>query len=207
MNIKQTILPLRLIFWGGLLCVFDLTISETVSHSGRIISGIRFDFLNDFVGMLMITYGVNRLAHCRLALDYQRSMQFILICCLLNCLTALAWHFILQPIAIYSVLLGGLGLATLVSTVLFCNCMENLSIEYQLTKAALSWRKTRLLVILLWVIPLGILYLSGVYATISGEAFNLDLGVLTLPVLLGMVVPLVYLFVSTSRMQREATFR
>ena len=138
MKAKQSSLPLRLIFWGGILCVFDITFSEAVSHNGRIMSGFRFDILNDFAGMLLITGGVLKLSRFDIDISYRRSMQFVTTCCILNCVTALVWHFVLQPPDFYSIGLNLLGLATLGSTVLFCSAMHRLSNEFSLERSARS---------------------------------------------------------------------
>ena len=204
MKSRQTVLPLRLIFWGGILCVFDITFSETVSHNGRIVSGFRFDILNDFAGMLLITVGALKLSRFNIDISYRRSMQFVMACCILNCVTALLWHFVFQPLDFYSIGLNLLGLATLGSTVLFCTAMYRLSNEFSLNRSAKSWITTRILVLLLWVIPLGLVHIAGLAAFIFGQSFHLDLGVFGIPLLLPMVIPLVHLFVSTTRMQREA---
>lgn len=31
---RRAITPLRMIFWGGLLCIFDLTFTETTNGTG-----------------------------------------------------------------------------------------------------------------------------------------------------------------------------
>ena len=48
-NARTAISSLRLIFWGGLLCIFDIAFTMRSGHSGY-----RLDLLNDFVGMIMI---------------------------------------------------------------------------------------------------------------------------------------------------------
>ena len=55
-SVQRAIIALRLIFWGGLLCIFDVTIGHTVN--GR---GFKFDFLNDALGAIMIAVGVFQL--------------------------------------------------------------------------------------------------------------------------------------------------
>ena len=71
-EIRRTILPLRLVFWGGLICVFDLTFSQTVNGEGW-----EFDVLNDFVGMFMITWGVFQLAKIHVHERYCTATLFV----------------------------------------------------------------------------------------------------------------------------------
>jgi hypothetical protein len=46
LSIKHAVAPLRMIFWGGLLCVFDITFSQTTNGQG-----FKFDILNDALGL------------------------------------------------------------------------------------------------------------------------------------------------------------
>lgn len=204
MSITQAVTPLRMVFWGGLLCVFDLTFSSTTSVNGQVAWGFRFDFLNDFVGMLLITTGVSRLSGFAIDSSFVSSMRFIFVCCVFNCVEAFMGHFVFQSPVALDVLLSLLGLATLCATVMFCTCMSRLAGAFSLNHSARSWLTTRLLVVILWVIPLGLLHLLGLGAMITGQSFHWDIGVFFIPVLIAMCIPLIHLFVSTSRMRHEA---
>ena len=113
-------------------------------------------------------------------------------------------HFIFQTPVVLSIFSNLLGLVTLCATVMFCTSMNKLAMAYSLDQSASSWLMTRLLVIIFWVIPLGILYLIGTGNLLMGTPSNLNIGFLVIPLLIAMLIPLVHLFISTSRMRREA---
>ncbi|MDA1056038.1 MAG: hypothetical protein O3C40_37125 [Planctomycetota bacterium] len=204
MSIRQAVTPLRMIFWGGLLCVFDFSVSSTTSINGQVASGYRFDFLNDFVGTLLITLGVSQLSGFAIDSSFRSSMRFIFICSVLNCIEAFMGHFVFRSPVALDIMSNLLGLATLCATVMFCTSMNKLSSAFSLHQSADSWLTTRLLVIILWVIPLGLLYLLGLGALVTGQSFHWDIGVFIIPAFVVLIIPLVHLFVSTSRMRSEA---
>jgi len=117
--LKNLITPLRLIFWGGLLCVLDFSISNSHSVNGQLVSGFRIDLLSDFVGMLMITYGVWRLRLHRIDDSYRSAMWFVQVCAVLLCIEAFMDHFLFQAPMILHVLSNLLGIVSLVAVVLF----------------------------------------------------------------------------------------
>ncbi|MCO6045877.1 hypothetical protein NG895_18410 [Aeoliella sp. ICT_H6.2] len=203
MPISQAILPLRLVFWGGLLCVLDFTFSYSTTVNGHT-SGVRFDILNDLLGMLLLTFGVYRLKQFDLDGKYRDYMRIVLVVSMINCVIALMDHFVFSRPTLLSVGEQLVSIVTLVATVLFCTAMMQLAQAYALHRSAESWQFTRLLVIVIWAIPFGLLYLSTLGALVVGESFPFSIGLLVIPVLLAMLVPLVHLFISTSRMKREA---
>lgn len=206
MSITQAVTPLRMIFWGGLLCVFDFSFSSTTSINGQSPTGFRFDILNDFLGMLLISVGIAKLSAFAIDQSFRSRMRFVFVCAVLNCIEAFFGHFIFESPMILDVLSNVLGLVSLCAIVLFCTSMHRLSYAFALSRSAASWLTTRLLVIILWVVPLGLLYVVGLGAMLTGQSFQWDMGVLFIPVLIVFVVPLIHLFISTSRMRLEAEF-
>lgn len=199
-DLGRTILPLRLIFWGGLLCVLDFTISSTTNGNGW-----KFDFLNDFVGMLMIAWATFQLATVAVHERYQKWMLFIKVVATLCCVEAFLDHFIIDfPMPIYLAFML-LGLAAMLAIVMFCVSMRWLSEEARLSRSAKSWKVSTILFVIIYLIPLGLFYCAAAIAIASGSSFNIDLGVggvLLIPVFL---IPIVHLFISTSRMKNEGS--
>lgn len=130
-------------------------------------------------------------------------MRFVFICAVLNCVKAFLGHFVFRSPVIFDVLINLLGLASICATVLFCTSMYRLSSAFALYRSAISWLTTRLLVIILWVIPLGLLYVWGLVALFTGQSFRWNIGLAILPVLVVFIVPLIHLLISTSRMRHE----
>ncbi len=201
--------PLRCIFWGALLLVLDLTI-----WSGR----ISFDVLSDFVGALLIAVGIVHLASIEVDPVYERRLRFVLV---------IAWLQVLAspPITFFSinwprwmVAAGFLfGIASLVALLLFLFSMNRMCRATGLERSTPSWRLTARLVGVVYVVPLGLIYLasiadvalSGAY---SGPTLDLDLNRWfhggpaacgALIVLLVVAIPFIHLLVSISRTIHE----
>ncbi len=198
--LKAAITPLRLVFCGGLLLVFDLQISQTVNGEG-----FKFDFLNDTVGAILIAVGVFRLAAIPIHLLYSQVMTFVKIVSVLA-IVETAWaHVITKGVPEWlSIGLSLLGFAEMVAIVCFCVAMRWACDRYGFLRPARSWRVTTILFVLIYLIPLGLFYLVAAVAIAMNESFSFDLGPLGLLLLPVFAVPLIHLFVSTSRMKREA---
>ncbi len=189
-EIHRAITPLRMVFWGGLIVVFDFSING-------------FDLINDVIGMILIAIGVFQLASFDVGPRYRGFMTFARIMAIVGVIGSL-----LSQVGglrgELGILLMLVGLAELVATILFCVAMRLLSERYGLAQAAQSWRTTTLLFVLIYLIPLGGFYLIALGAILAGESFHINLGPAGLLLLPIFFVPLVHLFVSTSRMKRAA---
>ncbi|MFQ5655490.1 MAG: hypothetical protein ACE5GW_12265, partial [Planctomycetota bacterium] len=198
-TIEASIAPLRLIFWGGLLCILDFYITRTMNGVG-----FRFDFLNDFVGMLLITAGVFRLSEISVSDRYRNAMLFVRVIAVLGVIDAIQAHLIYIQPAFVQLVLSFAGLANLAATLCFCIAMRWLCEACPLPTAAASWRTTTILFLVIWVFPIGLLHLAGIAGAITGESLHLELGALALLLIPLFAVPLIHIFVSTSRMRRAA---
>jgi len=179
---------LRFVFWGGLVCVLDIKINN-------------FDLLNDVVGMLLITLGVFGLGKQEGGESYRKAMAFV------------------KPVAVVSTLVtlleqGGVSLGvaghvismlTLAGIYVFCRAMITLANHHGLLKSAASWRMTSVLFLVIYIVPLGTLSVMILAAHITGDSFNVNVGNPALGILLIGVffIPLIHLFISTSRMRNE----
>ena len=197
--VEQAITPLRLIFWGGLLCLFDFNFSQTTN--GR---GFQFDVLNDALGMILITVGVFRLSRLPVHDRYATVMKFVQITSVLGLLDAFRKHVVmpLPPVVYFATNL--FGIATVAATVVFCVAMRWFCEEANLREPARSWSVTTLLFTVVYLVPLGVLNVLAASAVASGTSFNLNLGSAGSALLLVFAVPLIHFFVSTSRMKRAA---
>lgn len=191
--------PLRFIFFGGLLCIVDVTISETVNGVGW-----RFDILNDTVGAILITVGVFRLARAPVPGPYARAMAFVKVVAVVSIAQTVLKYFVFPRPSLLSVALSLLGFCQLAATMLFCLAMRWFCEAAGLAPVARSWRTTFLLFCFLYVLPLALLELMGLVTALTDKPLHVNLGpagLLAIPVI---AVPLVHLFVSTSRMRRAA---
>jgi hypothetical protein len=198
-DIAAAIRPLRLIFWGGLLCVFDFNFSHTVNGSG-----FKFDVFNDAVGCALIAWGVIALAPLRVHDRYANVMTFVKVVSILAVFDAIRDHWIVRTPPIFDFLSNLFGLITLVAIVAFCIAMRWFCEQARLVEAAASWRTTTILFIAIYFIPLGLLYIAGTIAIAANKSFYFNPGPIGLILVPIFFVPLIHLFISTSRMKRAA---
>ncbi len=198
-SVRQAITPLRMVFWGGILCVFDFTITST--QNGH---GFKFDFLNDALGTFLIALGVSRLSGMSVHDRYAGAMRFVQIISVVAVLDAIREHFVMPLPPAASFLLSVLGFIYLVAVIVFCVAMRWFCEQARLHQSVASWRLTTVLFVVIYLVPLGLFYLAAAWAIATSNSFHINLGegaLLALPV---FAIPLIHLFISTSRMQHEA---
>src|SRR5678816_1647861 len=84
-QVHAAVRPLRLIFWGALIWIIDLTFTTTTNGTG-----FRFDLLDDTLATVMISVAVFRLARAPVPRPYPAVMAFIKVVAILAvCDTAL----------------------------------------------------------------------------------------------------------------------
>lgn len=196
------ITPLRLIFWGGLLCLIDITFTQKVNGSG-----FKFDLLDDFVGMVLITTGVFRLARFAPSHSYAKGMAFVKVVAVVSTFKALIDHVAFPAPDVWSFAWTFFSIAELAAIVLFCSNMHLLCRSMELDWPARSWKTTTTLFVCLYAIPLGLFYVAGLIALATGKSFHLNLGPAGLLAVVVFAIPLFHFFASTSRMARAAGHR
>ena len=192
---------LRYVFWGLLIYILDISIDRTVDGQGW-----KFDFFNDFIGMLMITWGVWRLGQVNVSPRYQTVMCFVKWVSVLLCLDALDAHFVYVESPFSYFLSTVLNITALIAAVFFCRAMGWLSSLMAFRKSAESWQTTALLFLLVYLVPLGLFYCVSGIAFAMGTSISLvsSIGLVAMLLVPIFALPLLHLFMSTSRMQAEA---
>ena len=198
-DVRSAITPLRMVFWGGLLCVLDFNLS--IASGG---SGFQLDLLNDIPGAWLIAVGVSRLARAPVGGGYAGEMAFVKAMAILAVPKAFLDHFILTLPAPAQIILLLFTIVTLCAVVVFCTAMSRFCAEAGLESAERSWKLTRLLFILITLLPIGAMHLISIAALTTGESFRYDLGPAALLVVPIFLIPIIHLFVSTSRMKDAA---
>ena len=199
-QVHAAVRPLRLIFWGALIWIIDLTFTTTTNGTG-----FRFDLLDDTLATVMISVAVFRLARAPVPRPYPAVMAFIKVVAILAvCDTALR-HFVFDRPAILAFASESIGLGELIATTLFCLAMKWFCQAAALPRPAASWRVTFLLFVIIYALPLGVLSILALISLITDRPpLQVNLGAPGLLLLPLFIVPLVHLFVSTSRMRRVA---
>jgi hypothetical protein len=190
-DIKRAITPLRLIFWGGIICVFDFKYN-------------RFDILNDVIGAIMIAWGVFGLSNLRVHQRYRVAMLFVKIISIFSIAEAISAHFHYKVPSLISFVMHLYGIAKMLATVIFCVAMRWLCTAAGLTRSEESWKITAILFGVVYFIPWSLLHFVWIVCLITGKSFSFNMGAAALLILFVFFVPLIHLFISTSRMKREA---
>ncbi len=198
-EMRRVVGPLRSIFWGGLLCLFDFTVSETRNGVG-----FKFDLLNDALGMILITGGLVALAR----MPSSRRIGPLLLTCTavaaVGTFVAITDHWVAPRPAPIPLLKTAFALVELAAVVVFCVALRTWARDSGLPRSAASWTTTLILFVLLVVLPLGVLQAVFLVAMLTGSSFSFNLGPAGLVVLAVFALPFIHFFVSTSRMAREA---
>lgn len=204
-GIRRLITPLRLIFWGGIFCVIDLTYSNTFNGEGW-----KFDLLDDAVGMAMILYGLSKLRAIQIDQKYASRLGYVFAVAIFVFLHAIYNHYIYDEPKFLAFVINILNIAKLIAIIVFCTAMVQLSIFMQLANAAKSWSLTRTIFVVIYLIPLTLVHLGSIIAMLTGATFNYSTnsaggGAFFIFILVCLLlIPLIHLFVSTSRMINEA---
>jgi len=199
MTIADAVTSLRMIFWGGLLCIFDFNISQTSNGQG-----FTCDILNDAVGTILVAVGVARLSKAPVHDRYQSVMNVVLVVSLLAIVDALRSHVVMQLPGFIQLLINAFGLVKLAAIVAFCVAMRWYCEQASFVDASQSWRVTTILFVVIYAFPLGLFHVVAAFALVTDFEFSFNLGPAGLLLLPVFVIPLVHLFVSTSRMRRAA---
>ena len=115
---QRIIAPLRLFFWGMIICIIDFRLNG-------------FDIFNNFVGMLMILWGVVSLSHIPISERYQRWMMFVVVIAIFDAVCAFYGEIlfplylirILFPVELTFAINYFVVLFSVWGTVVFCRCM------------------------------------------------------------------------------------
>jgi hypothetical protein len=190
-DVHAALRPLRMIFWGGLLWIVDIKING-------------FDICNDVLATILIALAVFRLARIDVSDRYRSAMTFVKVMALISVVRSAVQLFNLD-LGSLSILFTLISLAQLSATIIFSLSMHWLCREAGMPRSAASWKLTMILFIAIYAVPLGCVYLAGIFAQITGSDFHYNFGAaVVLPALIAFFTPIVHLFISTSRMRREA---
>jgi len=132
-------------------------------------------------------------------------MLFVRIVSVLVTLEALYDQFLIRTPNFIIYVMTALSLVALAAIIVFCIAMRWLSTEARLLESAQSWKATTTLFVIIYTIPLGLFYAASLVAIATGESFYFNRNsVFAIVALIALFVPLIHLFISTSRMKNEA---
>ena len=131
-------------------------------------------------------------------------MNFVAVAAALSVLDAILAVFSVPLAPAVSLLINVFGLVALAAIVGFCLAMRWFCEAGQLAAAARSWSVTTGLFVAIYLVPLGLFYAVCILAILAGKSFNLNLGPAGLLLVAVLAIPIIHLFISTSRMKRAA---
>lgn len=194
------------LFWGTLICVFDLHFFFTSNDSG-----FRFDLINDVVGTIMIAWGVSQLQPLVHESRYAQIMRFCHLMAILCVLDAVVDHVIAPwpvPLRVLSLVFG---FVCLIAIFQFCSAMHIFCSAGGLPEAERSWGHSQRLFLFLNLIPAAIMQLLSLVALVGGTRGRVQvdplIGALGLVATIAAIIPLVYLLWTIWATRRELNDR
>ena len=199
-HVLSAIWPLRLVFLGGLLCTMDY-----VALRGR---HWQFDLLNDVLGMVLIAVGVSRLArlpvHPPWSDHYGAAMRWARAVALIGVAEASMGHVVFAHPPLLDIALAGFRIVQLGTMLLFCVSMRWLCARAELPAARRQWDIATGFFVVLWLIPLGVMFYTEFLTLMAGRPAVRDLGAARYALQAVLAVPFVSLYLATSRLTTEA---
>lgn len=195
----RTTAPLWTVFSGGLICLIDLRLELTFSDRR-----LRFDLLDDLVGMLLITWGVFRLGTLKVPGSYGRMMVPVEVMAVLSAVEALIEHFTFEPPPAVNLLWTAFDVAKTGAVIAFFAAMRLFCAALRCREAAASWRTTMWNFVVLFGIPLVILHGATALAILGITSSGLDLGPNGQPLMAVLTFPMIHFGISNFRTRRAA---
>lgn len=197
---QQTVRALHCVFFGGLLCLVDITHSSIARFRGEL-SGWRFDFLSDTLGVILILFALHTLRRFNLGGRYDGHLRFAWCVAWLSLFDTIHAHWIYDRSEFVRAAIAVLSLTRLVAIMAFCTAMITLAGFVVAGTAVRSFRTTRLLFAMLYVAPLAVLYLLHLAALAGAKVSFHWTGEWVVGLLAIFALPLVHFFVSTRRLK------
>ena len=132
---NRIIAPLRLVFWGNVVCFLDIRLNH-------------FDITNNFIGMTMILWGAILLFCVPVSNLHQKRMLFVIIVVIITTiimfftevLYPLKWIQIPKPNLLFWTLVMIWMIISFAGTVSFLRCMKEYSTVLNWERAIASWQ-------------------------------------------------------------------
>ncbi len=196
---KALVTSLRLVFWGGLFCLFDASVDEAVN-----VEASRFSLTSDLIGTLMILWGVHRLRKFNLHARYRAALIVLKIITIFSCLDAvqeMGVHLTPPPVELW---VSAVRIASVVATLVFCLAMRWLSRELGLRRSEKSWGLTAASIALLHFIVLGLFHSTKAIGIATETASIFAPRFFSPLMMFAGIIPVVQLLASISLMSFEA---
>ena len=166
---KRIITPLRLIFWGNIVVAVALKVN------------CYFDIINDFVGMVMILWGVISLSRAPVSRSYKRQMSLLVIVAFFATVYTFfyavllplnpKWYSLSDQTA--TVILFIIWLfVSLIAAIIFCRCMKEYCSVMNWECVLASWKYSIRLILYGLSIPLAILMVPWLLFFTSLEYYS-----------------------------------
>jgi hypothetical protein len=140
---ERVVVPCRLIFWGTIICIPEFRLNG-------------FDIINDFVGMIMILWGVVSLWRIPISVQYQRWMAFPVILAIFATIETFFTEVLLvqiHPNEIVSAWFLLYGIILILGIIIFCRCMREYCSVMDWERAVASWKYTSRLITYAILLP------------------------------------------------------
>lgn len=202
-EVLSAITSLRLIFWGGLLCVFEYPPARV---DGAV--GWRIDLFNDLLGAILIAAGVLRLArlpvHPPWNDHYGATMKFVRSIALLGVPLAAMGQVVFRQPPLLAISLAGFRIVQVGAAVLLCLSMRWLCAAAGLASVRRAWDITTGAFVCLWLVPLGGTFYLDFLSLMANKPPTREFGAFRYALQAILVAPLVVLYVSATLTAKRA---
>jgi len=192
--VPRTVLALRLVFLGGLLCLLDFNLFIQLGSRRSSV-----DLLNDLVGVGLVAVGVGILYSFEVDRAYDVLMTVVFAAAGLSLIAAVAVRVRPELRDRAEISARILQLLFLLAIALFPVAMRRLARHARLERSALVW--TRAIHFFIWLLVVPMLAAQVAVLLLRPPPIWL------MPLLLLYAVPMGFLFYAASVMKREATQR
>jgi hypothetical protein len=167
--LRQLLKPLYNIFFGLLFLAIDISHSTWTKVGNGEKSGMKFDFVNDLIGAIMITWAVRQLITVYHDYNYKKNMDMVIFMAYLMCIRAIDDFFIYPENELFALCLIPFSIFILYAEWLFIQSMQRLSSAAQLHNSAENWRKASFLFLYFIFIPSLFLYIISPFLSFLVE--------------------------------------
>ncbi|WP_375563264.1 hypothetical protein ACE193_12175 [Bernardetia sp. OM2101] len=195
---RQLIKYLNYILIGGIICVIDITFSQTTNGNGFVI-----DFVNDIIGVVLIIRGVNYFISVKVNRRYNYLIERAKWIAFLSLFLSIYGILIYSEPPLFSIIGNILVFIDLLGFYIFCTCMELLCTKKKYINSLKKWKQTKIAYLVIILIPVSLFNFLGIIALVLGESFNINLGGGMIPLMLVFLIPFYFFYVAITTMKQE----
>lgn len=202
----QLIKSLNLIFWGVLIIIFDFSYTSTTNGVG-----IKFDFINDFLGSIIVFIGIVNISKMELLdVSFKKKMNYCVLAAIFQILFAISDFFIYQTLDVINTLTNLMNLMIDWALVVFAGSMIILSTKIGLNASLRRWKIVKKLFFWINFLPFAILIVFSEIMTLTNgfrfywqSEFGITGQISSILLMILVLLPIGYALYTINSMKQE----